>query len=232
MMIGDIIVSSLEFPGKMSLVIFTGGCILKCPYCHNPELIDNGKSVELSEIIQKIESSMDFIDSVVITGGEALIQYDDVKEILKYCKNQGLETKLDTNGCFPDKLYELIDLLDYVALDIKAPFDKYNKIIGSDVGANVKESMEICINRGIYLECRTTYVPSLMDPRDIIEIAKSITTDIYTIQQFRDKTVLDKKLQGTPIPSREELKEIGETVKPFLKKVRIKTAEFGDEFIN
>ena len=232
MMIGDMIVSSLEFPEKMSLVIFSGGCILRCPYCHNPELIDNGKSVELHEIIEKIESSLDFIDSVVITGGEALIQYDDVKEILKYCKNRGLETKLDTNGCFPDKLSELIDLLDYVALDVKAPFDKYGEIIGSDIGDKVKESMEICTDNGIYLECRTTYVPFLMDPEDIIKIAKSITTDIYTIQQFRDKTVLDKKLQGTHVPSRDELKEIGEAVKPFLKKVRIKTAEFGNEFIN
>ena len=230
MMIGDMIVSSLEFPGKISLVIFSGGCILKCPYCHNPELIDNGKSVELDEIIEKIESSIDFIDSVVITGGEALIQYDDVKKILKYCKNQELETKLDTNGCFPDKLSELIDLLDYVALDIKAPFDKYEEIIGSDIGDKVKESMEIC--RGIYLECRTTYVPFLMDPQDVIEIAKSITTDIYTIQQFRDKRVLDEKLHGTHVPSRDELKEIGEAVKPFLKRVRIKTAEFGNEFIN
>ena len=232
MMIGDMIVSSLEFPEKMSLVIFTGGCILRCPYCHNPELIDNGKSVELTEIIKKIESSIDFIDSVVITGGEALIQYEDVKEILKYCKHHGLETKLDTNGCFPDKLSELIDLLDYVALDIKAPFDKYEEIIGSDIGDKVKKSMEICTDNGIYLECRTTYVPSLMDPQDIIEIAKSITADIYTIQQFRDKSVLDKKLQGTPVPSRDELKEIGEAVKPFLKRVRIKTAEFGNEFIN
>lgn len=232
MMIGDMIVSSLEFPEKMSLVIFSGGCILRCPYCHNPELIDNGKSVELREIIEKIESSLDFIDSVVITGGEALIQYDDVKKILKYCKNQGLETKLDTNGCFPDKLSELIDMLDYVALDVKAPFDKYGEIIGSDIGDKVKESMEICTDNGIYLECRTTYVPFLMDPEDIIKIAKSITTDIYTIQQFRDKTVLDKKLQGTHVPSRDELKEIGEAIKPFLKKVRIKTSEFGNEFIN
>jgi pyruvate formate lyase activating enzyme len=99
-MIGDMIVSSLEFPEKISLVIFTGGCILKCPYCHNPELIDNGKSVELHEIIEKIESSMDFIDSVVITGGEALIQYDDVKKILEYCKNHGLETNWTQTDVF------------------------------------------------------------------------------------------------------------------------------------
>lgn len=232
MMIGDMIVSSLEFPARMSLVIFTGGCILRCPYCHNPELIDNGKPVELQEIFEKIESSMDFIDGVVITGGEALIQYEDVKKVLKHCKDRGLETKLDTNGCFPDKLSELADLLDYVALDVKAPFDKYGEVVGSNIGDKVKESMEICINRGVYIECRTTYVPFLMGLKDVVEIAKNITTDTYTIQQFQDKTVLDEKLKGTHIPSRDELKEIGEAVKPFLKKVKIKTKEFGEEFIS
>lgn len=232
MIIGDTIISSLEFPEKMSLVIFTGGCTLKCPYCHNPELIDGGKPVELHEITEEIKKSIDFIDSVVITGGEPLIQHENVKKILKHCKKQRLKTKLDTNGCFPDRLSEIADLLDYVALDIKAPFGKYKEIVGSDIGNNVKKSMEVCINKGIYLECRTTYVPQLMDINDIIEIAKNITTDIYTIQQFRDKIVLDKKLYGTHIPSREELKKIGETVKPFLKKVKIKTAEFGDEIID
>jgi pyruvate formate lyase activating enzyme len=232
MIIGDMIISSLEFPEKMSLVVFTGGCTLRCPYCHNPELINGGKSVELHEITDKIKNSMDFIDSVVITGGEPLIQYDDVKYILKYCKKQGLKTKLDTNGCFPYELSEIITLLDYVALDVKAPFGKYEEIIGSDIGDKVKESMEVCINGGVYLECRTTFVPCLMDISDIIEIAKNIKADVYTIQQFRDKTVLDKKLCDTPVPSREELKKVGEAVKPFLKNIKIKTAEFGDETVN
>jgi len=232
MIIGDMIISSLEFPEKISLVVFTGGCTLRCPYCHNPELINGGKSVELHEITDKIKNSMEFIDSVVITGGEPLIQYDDVKCILEYCKKQGLKTKLDTNGCFPHELSEIINLLDYVALDVKAPFDKYEEVIGSDIGDKVKESMEVCINGGVYLECRTTYVPCLMDIRDIIEIAKNITADLYTIQQFRDKTVLDKKLCATPIPSREELKKVGEAIKPFLKNIKIKTAEFGDEIVD
>lgn len=226
------IISSLEFPGKISLVIFTGGCILKCPYCHNPEIIDGGKDVELDEVLQKIEKSMDFIDSVVITGGEPLIQHEDVEKVLKYSKDQKLATKIDTNGFFPDRLQNIINLLDYVALDIKAPFDKYNKIVGSDIGFNVRRSMESCIKEDVYLECRTTYVPCLMNIEDIVEIAKKIDPDMYTLQQFRDKTVLDEKLYGTPIPSREELKKIGETIKPFLKKVRIKTSEFGEEAIN
>lgn len=232
MIIGDTTISSLDFPDKMSFVIFMGGCALKCPYCHNPEIIDGGKAVGLDEIFGNIEDSIDFIDGVVVTGGEPLIQYNDVKKILEYSKMQNLATKLDTNGCFPERLKKIIDLVDYVALDIKAPFPKYKKIIGSNIGNDVKKSMEICLSSpDTYLECRTTYVPALMDRKDIIDIARSIKCDIYTIQQFRDRNVLDKRLYKTPVPKRDELKEIAEDLKPFLKNVKIKTSEFGDEFM-
>jgi len=231
MIIGDMIISSLEFPGNVSLVIFTGGCILKCPYCHNPEIINGGKSVEMDRIIRKIDDSIEFIDSVVITGGEPLIQHEDVKYILKYSKSRGLKTKLDTNGFFVAELKDILDLLDYVALDIKAPFDKYKLIIGSDIGNEVKKSMEACIKSDVYLECRTTFVPHLMEIEDIVEIAKKIEGDMYTLQQFRDINVLDERLYGTHNPSRDELKEIAEKIKPYLKHIKIKTAEFGDEII-
>jgi pyruvate formate lyase activating enzyme len=232
MIIGEIIISSLEYPEKISLVIFTGGCTLRCAYCHNPEMIDGGKAVENAEIFKKIENSMDYIDSVVITGGEPLMQHEDVEEILSFCKKKGLKTKIDTNGCFPQKLERIIELLDYVALDIKAPFNKYEKIIGFPIGESVRKSMEACIKGDVYLECRTTYVPYLLEIEDIIEIAKNIKADMYTLQQFRDKIVLDEKLYGTPVPDRDELIEIAKTIKSFQKNVKIKTAEFGEEIIN
>lgn len=232
MIIGEMIISSLEYPEKISLVIFTGGCTLKCPYCHNPEIIDGGKSVAVAEILNKIQNSLDFIDGVVVTGGEPLIQYEDIKEIFKFCREKGLKTKLDTNGCFPKRLKKVIDLLDYVALDVKAPFNKYEKIIGSPIGEDVKKSMEACIKTHVYLECRTTYVPYLLEIEDIIEIAKNIDADMYTLQQFRNKTVLDEKLYGTPVPSRNELTEIAKIIKPHAKNVKIKTAEFGEEVVN
>jgi len=230
--IGGILVSSLEFPGKMSLVIFTAGCMLRCPYCHNPGIIDGGYSRTITEIFRKIDDSIDFIDSVVLTGGEPLIQKEEVLKIIKYCKDLQLNIKLDTNGYYPKKLEDLMDLVDYVALDIKAPFNKYKEVAGQDIGENVRKSMEICLKfPETIFECRTTYVPGLMDPDDIVEIAKNIRCDVYTIQQFRNRTVLDEKLKDTPSPSRKELIEIAESVKPFLKKIKIKTSEFGDETI-
>lgn len=232
MIIGEMIISSLEYPEKMSLVIFTGGCTLKCPYCHNPEIIEGGKEVEIKEIKDKIENSMEFIDSVVITGGEPLMQHKEIEEIFKFSKEKGLKTKLDTNGFYPEKLEKITEILDYVALDIKAPFSKYEKVVGSSIGKDVKKSMEACIKNNVYLECRTTYVPYLMEIEDIVEIAENINADMYTLQQFRDKIVLDPDLIGTPVPSREELINIAKIIKHFQKNVKIKTAEFGEEVIN
>lgn len=233
MRIGGHITSTLEFPGHMSIVFFTAGCNLLCSYCHNPELIDvdGGEDIPLKELCRIIQDSSDFIDAVVITGGEPLLQSDDAKKLLECCHDYDLKTKLDTNGCYPKKLKKIIDVVDYVALDVKAPFDAYKEIIGDDVGDLVKKSMELCYDSDCFLECRTTYVPSLMNPTDMEKIAKEITCDLYTIQQFRNRTVLDEKLQNTPNTTRKELLKIANKIKPFLDNVKIKTGEFGDEII-
>jgi len=232
MKFGGHIISSLEFPESMSLVIFTSGCPLRCPYCHNPGLIDGGEDIPIGEIFTKIQESMDFIDAVVITGGEPLSQYNNIKEILNYCQELDLKIKLDTNGYYLQRLKKVIKYLDYVALDVKAPLDKYKEIIGTDIGDLVHESMEICNNNSnIFLECRTTYVPSLMNVNDIKRIAQEINCDLYTLQQFRNRVVLDEKLRNTPDATQKELKEIANQIKPILNKVKIKTAEFGDEII-
>lgn len=232
MIIGGMLISSLEYPGKISLVIFTGGCTLRCPYCHNPELIDGGKEVDLEEIKLEIQDSLNFIDSLVITGGEPLIQFEEIKELLNYLKETELKIKLDTNGCYPDKLEQIIQFIDYVALDVKAPENKYEKLTGASIGDSVKKSMEIAQNSpNTFLECRTTYVPGLLDKQDIQEIVKNINCDLYTIQQFRNRVVLDEKLKATPNPSRDELLKIAREIRSSIPLVKIKTSEFGDELI-
>jgi pyruvate formate lyase activating enzyme len=232
MILGGMLVSSVEYPGKISLVIFTGGCLLRCPYCHNPELIDGGEQVNLHYIKTEIEDSLDFIDSLVITGGEPLIQYNELEKILRYVKRSGLMVKLDTNGCYPQRLKKILKYIDYIALDVKAPFNMYDEITGSPIGESVKESMQIVMKSPeTFLECRTTYVPGLLHKEDLLNIAKNIDCNLYTIQQFRNRVVLDEKLKKTPIPSREELREIAEEIKPLVRKVKIKTSEFGDEVV-
>lgn len=229
--IGGILVSTIEYTGKISLVIFAAGCMLRCPYCHNPGIIEGGNLREISEIYNKIDDSLDFIDSIVLTGGEPLFQHKEVIKILRYCKALGLSTKLDTNGYYPEKLEEILDFVDYVALDIKAPFKKYKEVIGLDIGKNVQKSIQVCLKSDAYLECRTTYVQGLLNPEDINDIAKNIECDLYTIQQFNNKTVLDEKLKVIESPSRKELFDIAESIKPYQNNIQIKTSEFGNEII-
>jgi len=243
MKIWGITESTIDFDGRVSLVIFLAKCPLLCPYCHNSETSNSPQDMELSEIFTMIDSVRDFIDAIVISGGEPLLQLNEVERIFEYAKSLNLETKLDTCACYPEKLEEILDLIDYVAIDIKAPFDKYDSIIktknspeynilGKDLGKNVKKSMDI-VNRSknTFLECRTTYVPTLLSNEDINQIAQEVDCDLYVLQQFRNRVVYDPKLKNIENPKPHELEKIAREIKPYLKSVRIKTAEFGEETI-
>ncbi|MDR3292141.1 MAG: anaerobic ribonucleoside-triphosphate reductase activating protein [Methanobrevibacter sp.] len=232
MKLGSTIISSIEFNGKISLVIFMGGCPLRCPFCHNEEIIETGKDTVLFEVFKIIDRNLAYIDAVVISGGEPLYQLSELKEILIYSKSLLLETKVDTSGIYPEKLEKIINLVDYVAIDVKVPFNKYEELIGADIGENVRKSIEIANkSKNTYVECRTTYVPSLLSPEDIEDIAKSINCDEYTLQQFRNQNVFDKSLSDVEIPNPIELKSLAGKVKKYFKVVRVKTSEFGCELV-
>ena len=232
MEIGGTIVSSVEYHGRMSLVIFMAKCPLKCPYCHNSELLDGGKEVSLAEIFKIIDDSEEYIDAVVVSGGEPLVQLDELVSILKYSKKLKLDTKLDTSACFPDRIKKVLPYLDYLAIDVKAPYDKYKEIIGSDIGKKVEKSVKIANNDpNIFLECRTTYVPNLLKHEDIKQISREIECDLYTLQQFRNKNVLDESLEDIESPNPNELRRLANEIKPVLNKVKVKTSEFGEESI-
>ncbi len=228
---GGSFISSIDFPGKMTYVISTGGCPLRCQYCHNPELLESDNKVEVSELLKQMDDNCLFMDAFAITGGEPLMQDKEIPKLLEHAKELGLYTKLDTNGVYPFKLDKILDLVDYVSLDIKAPWDKYLEVTGFDIGKNIRESMEIIYDSESYLECRTTYVPALLDETDIINISENIKCDLYTLQQFRNRTVLNPELEGSREPSPDELKSIGLKIKPNLKQVKIKTREFGAEIL-
>ena len=235
MYIGGTVISSVEFHGNMSLVIFMSKCPLTCRYCHNVELLEDNTEWSLEKVISEIDSSADFLDAVVISGGEPLVQTDAVIEILKHVRRIGLKTKLDTSGIYPDKIKELLDLklLDYVSLDVKTTFSKYRKITGANVGFNVKKSMELINDdSNVHLELRTTYVPTLHTKKDMLNLVDEIKGDIYTIQQFRNKNVLDPALENVEIPNPHDLRKLAEELKPYFEgQVKVKSAEFGEEII-
>ncbi len=234
MYIGGTVISSVEFHGNMSLVIFMSKCPLACRYCHNVELLEDNTEWSFEKVRYEIDSSADFLDAVVISGGEPLVQVDDVIDILKYVRQIGLKTKLDTSGIYPDNLKKILDLdlLDFVSLDVKTTFSKYRKITGANVGFNVKKSMELINQAGVRLEARTTYVPTLHTKKDIINLVDEIEADIYTIQQFRNKNVLDPALEKVEVPNPHDLIKLAEEIKPYFDGiVKVKSGEFGEQVI-
>ncbi|WP_298499454.1 anaerobic ribonucleoside-triphosphate reductase activating protein [uncultured Methanobrevibacter sp.] len=235
MYVGGSVISSVEFHGNMSLVLFMSGCPLTCRYCHNVELLDDKTEKSFEEIKSEIDSSADFLDAIVISGGEPLLQLDALIEIFTYVRQIGLKTKLDTSGIYPDKIKKLLDLklLDFVSLDVKTVFSKYRKITGSNVGFQVKKSMELInADENVHLEIRTTYVPTLHTKKDIINLADEIEADIYTIQQFRNKNVLDPALEKVEVPNPHDLEKLAREIKPYFKgQIKVKSGEFGERLI-
>lgn len=235
MYVGGSVISSVEFHGNMSLVLFMSGCPLACRYCHNVELLDDKTEKSFDEIRHEIDSSADFLDAVVISGGEPLMQIDALIEIFTYVRQIGLKTKLDTSGIYPDRIKQLLDLklLDFVSLDVKTTFSKYRKVTGSNVGFQVKKSMELInADENVHLEIRTTYVPTLHTKKDIINLVDEIEADIYTIQQFRNKNVLDPALEKVEVPNPHDLADLAREIRPYFKgQVKVKSGEFGEQVI-
>jgi pyruvate formate lyase activating enzyme len=234
MYVGGSVISSVEFHGNMSLVLFMSKCPLACRYCHNVELLEDNTEKSFEEIKHEIDSSADFLDAIVISGGEPLVQTDAVIEILQYVREIGLKTKLDTSGIYPDHLKRILDLnlLDYVSLDVKTTFSKYRKITGANVGFQVKKSMELINEAGVHLEIRTTYVPTLHTKKDIINLVDEIEADVYTIQQFRNKNVLDPALEKVEVPNPHDLMALASEIKPYFDGVvKVKSGEFGEQIV-
>ena len=234
MYVGGTVISSVEFHGNMSLVIFMSKCPLACRYCHNAELLEDNTEKSFEEVKEEIDSSADFLDAIVVSGGEPLVQTDAVIEIFKYVREIGLKTKLDTSGIYPENLKRILDLglVDYVSLDVKTTFSKYRKITGANVGFQVKKSMDYINDAGVHLEIRTTYVPTLHTKKDIINLVDEIKAEVYTIQQFRNKNVLDPALEKVEVPNPHDLAKLAKEIKPYFDSVvKVKSGEFGEQII-
>lgn len=182
--------SFVDYPGRMCAVVFTPGCNMDCFYCHNRSLIEGGYEnlIAASEVLSFLESRKEFLDGVVVSGGEPTLQ-KGLLAFINAVKRLGYSVKLDTNGTNPEVVESLIDkgLIDYIAMDIKAPFEKYNEICRTEVDIdNIKRSINLLINSGIDYEFRTTLAPGLYT-KDIMEIAEKISgARLYVLQRCRN----------------------------------------------
>jgi pyruvate formate lyase activating enzyme len=185
-------VSAIDYPGRIASVLFIGGCNFRCPFCQNPDLVLRPE--ELDEI--GVETALDMlsrrrglVDGAVVTGGEPLLQRQAVLELLRALRQIGFAVKLDTNGYEVDTLATVLDeaLVDYVAMDVKTSPHRYSEAAGRTVdGARIRDAMTLIKDAGVAHEFRTTCVPGLVQPEDIVTIASLVGPgSAYALQQFR-----------------------------------------------
>lgn len=200
--------SLLDYPERIATVLFTGGCNLRCPSCHNADLVlrpGELPAVSEDEVLAHLARRAGLLDGVVLTGGEPTIQ-PDLLPFLRRLRPLGLAVKLDTNGFLPDVLAAALGegLVDYVAMDVKAPPEKYALLAGRPALDLTPFERSIALLRAgtVSYELRTTVVPGLLDEDDITAIARWIAgAPLYALQQFRPVNTLDPALeQAVPYP--------------------------------
>jgi pyruvate formate lyase activating enzyme len=199
--------SLLDWDGMVATTLYLSGCNFRCPYCHNSTLVvspDQYESIPIDEILAYVKEHSDFLDGVVVTGGEPCAR-KTVAELLARLKDLGIATKLDTNGSFPSVLERVIDdgLVDYIAMDIKAPldFESYRKSAGiSDRRTldRVNDSIDLLMEDRVEYEFRMTVVPVLHKSSDLLRIGDRLRgATRFVLQTFvpRD-TMIDPSFEN------------------------------------
>lgn len=198
--------SFIDYPDKMACVVFTLGCNFRCGYCHNPTLVlpsmfEQNKMVSEPELFDYLESRKDWLEGVVVTGGEPTI-HSDLPTFLEQIKMLGYSVKLDTNGTNPAMIEKLLaaKLLDFIAMDIKSNPDaqSYSKIIGKNAETlmpSIWQSIKLIQNSGINYQFRTTFVPHIHPHGIVDDIIRFLEYDTnFVRQEYRDGTTVEKCL--------------------------------------
>jgi len=216
--------SLLDYPGKVACTLFTGGCNLRCPFCHNATLVKNpiaGPDMT-NEVLAYLESRRSLLDGVCITGGEPLIQ-PGLEDFIGKIRDMGYSVKLDTNGSFPDKLSHILEaeLVDYVAMDVKSAPETYGAAIGADTDFGVfARSIELIKKSSVPHEFRTTAVKGIHTVSDFESIGKLLGDEPYFIQSFVDSGNLLGS--GCSAFSADEMKALLEAVLPFTPRASLR----------
>ncbi|MGA2975317.1 MAG: anaerobic ribonucleoside-triphosphate reductase activating protein [Spirochaetia bacterium] len=195
-----------DFPGRIAAIVFTQGCGFRCPYCHNPELVDPSRyaaAIPQEQVLDFMRSRRGRLQGVVITGGEPTL-HDDLPRFLAGIKEMGFAVKLDTNGSNPCLLDRIIaeHLADYIAMDLKAPLLSYSRVTGVRVKtSDIERSLQLVKGSGLPHELRTTYLESVLSVQDMREIARLARgCERFVLQKYRATKALDPQILHEPSP--------------------------------
>lgn len=226
----------IDFPGEIAAIIFTQGCNFRCHFCYNPMLVLPAKTdgkvryssqeeaedhlLKEDDLFVFLESRRGKLDGVVITGGEPTL-HADLPEFIERIRALGYKVKLDTNGTNPEMLARLIGagLLDYIAMDIKAPRERYGEVVGVQLDfSRIEKSIKIIMESGRPYEFRTTVVPDLLDGKDIARMGEMIRgAEKWFLQAFKSETELvDRNFMGRKRYAAREMEELADTARKFV----------------
>lgn len=215
----------IDYPGKLAATVFLAGCNYNCPWCYSselvvPEKIKNQPKISEQDFFEFLDIRKNLLEGIVICGGEPSIN-KDLEEFVRKIKERGYLIKIDTNGSSPQMLKRLIDnkLIDYVAMDVKAPKEKYNKLTGAEsLVNNIDKTVSLLKQGRVDYEFRTTLVPGLLEKEDILKIAQWISgAKKYYVQNFRPEKNIDPKFEKLkPYPEKYVL-EIVKAISPFFE---------------
>ena len=217
----------LDFPGKVACTLFTGGCNMRCPFCHNAllvtELEQGNDTWDEAEVLTFLRRRKGLLDGVCVTGGEPTLS-EDLPALLRQIRGLGFAVKLDTNGTNPDMLEALAQegLLDYAAMDIKNSPDRYAETCGGvDLLGPVKRSAALLMAGAVDYEFRTTVCAPLHTPRDMEELGRWLKgARRYFLQPFADSGALVGG--GVSPPSEDEIKALRDSVLPDIPSTQIR----------
>lgn len=220
--------SLIDYPGKICAIVFTQGCNFRCSYCHNPELVNPKfflEPIPKKKIFSFLEKRKGKLDAVEITGGEPTLQ-PDLIDFLKQIKKMDYLLKIDSNGSNPEVIKRAIELklVDYIAMDVKAPLERYQEITNSNVDTNkIKRTIELIMNSEVDYEFRTTIVKSQLDKDDVLKIAKMINgANLYVLQKFVPSKTLNPNFLDKTTYSNKELEHLKKILKSYVNEYLIR----------
>ncbi len=213
-------ISLIDYPHKVASVLFTPGCNLRCPFCHNWRIAVDPKPPFLQETValEILEARKKYVDAVVVTGGEPTM-HKELPKFLAKLKARGFQVKLDTNGFYPEVLEECLPYVDYVALDVKTSLEKY-KQLGTKDTAGLMRTVEILKTGKVPYEFRTTAVPEFVTAEDVKRIGEMVKgAKTHTFQQFVPQDTLDKRFEALKPYAPETIAEFAENMKKYAENV-------------
>ncbi len=215
-------VTLIDYPKKIGATIFVQGCPFRCHYCHNSELVlpELFKSpISENDVLDFLKNKVGKLEGVVISGGEPTCQAD-LLTFIKKIKEMGFLVKLDTSGINPEVLSKLIKqkLIDYIAMDLKAPLKKYFSAVGKDIDIKkIKKSIRLILKSSLPHEFRTTLLEELHSIEDVAEMAKLIKgADVYILQKFVSTSTLNPSFKSKKSPAESFLLECKKAAQNYL----------------